>query len=363
MLRYVIAGVFGLASQAMGQGCIGDCNGDGDFTVLDFVCYQGDFAAGLPGADCNGDGSLNVLDFICFQDAWETGCAEPGTFPDMWLDGDPDCATANEPLVQVHWYNDDLVIIREGPCANFEAPFLYGIFGDDMVVFLDTGAVSRNVLALDEVFQSVVDEWLARNPDIQRLEQVVAHTHQHGDHVQGDPLFSNNPDWTFISASLAASQAFWGVDPAKWPDDIVEFDLGNRVLDIIPMPGHQMALYSFYDRRTRLLITADHVYPGRLFVFDTICDFRESLERLWGFIQNKPVAHVVGCHIEMSNTPGEQFAIGSTWHPDEHPLQLTKDHVKQVLDASIAVGNTPFPPTQHIFDEFIIHVFAFSNCP
>jgi len=54
--------------------CFADCDGDGELNVLDFVCYQGLFAAGEPEADCNDDGMLNVLDFICFQGEFAAGC-------------------------------------------------------------------------------------------------------------------------------------------------------------------------------------------------------------------------------------------------------------------------------------------------
>ena len=51
-----------------------DCNGDGEYNILDFVCYQGKFTAGDPDADCNDDGVLNILDFVCFQVLF-TSCA------------------------------------------------------------------------------------------------------------------------------------------------------------------------------------------------------------------------------------------------------------------------------------------------
>jgi len=56
------------------QACIADCDGNGELNILDFVCYQGLFQAGDPGADCNGDGELNILDFVCFQGAFLAGC-------------------------------------------------------------------------------------------------------------------------------------------------------------------------------------------------------------------------------------------------------------------------------------------------
>lgn len=63
--------VAGLAASAYGGDCPGDCNGDGEASILDFVCFQGLFVAGDDAADCNGDGNLSILDFVCFQGAWQ----------------------------------------------------------------------------------------------------------------------------------------------------------------------------------------------------------------------------------------------------------------------------------------------------
>jgi outer membrane protein assembly factor BamB len=54
--------------------CEADCNADGSLNILDFVCFQGIFTAGDPGADCNADGALNILDFVCYQQAFQSGC-------------------------------------------------------------------------------------------------------------------------------------------------------------------------------------------------------------------------------------------------------------------------------------------------
>jgi len=48
---------------------------------------------------------------------------EPGSFPERWISGGPDCGT--EPALQVHAYNRDLFILRQSLCTSFEAPFIY----------------------------------------------------------------------------------------------------------------------------------------------------------------------------------------------------------------------------------------------
>lgn len=54
--------------------CYGDCDGDGELTVFDLLCYMNLFQDGDDLADCNQDGTLNVFDFICFQSHFSAGC-------------------------------------------------------------------------------------------------------------------------------------------------------------------------------------------------------------------------------------------------------------------------------------------------
>jgi hypothetical protein len=68
-------GTWGIDNIEYGfTGCAADCNVDGLLNILDFVCFQGLFTQGDPGADCNADGVLNILDFVCFQGLFQTGC-------------------------------------------------------------------------------------------------------------------------------------------------------------------------------------------------------------------------------------------------------------------------------------------------
>ena len=62
------------AHEFQADACYADCNGDGQLSILDYVCFQQLFQAGDLGADCNGDGQLSILDFVCFQTAFGQGC-------------------------------------------------------------------------------------------------------------------------------------------------------------------------------------------------------------------------------------------------------------------------------------------------
>ncbi len=54
--------------------CYPDCDGDNALTIDDFICFQTEFALGLPEADCDADAFLSIDDFICFQTFFAIGC-------------------------------------------------------------------------------------------------------------------------------------------------------------------------------------------------------------------------------------------------------------------------------------------------
>ncbi len=154
---------------------------------------------------------------------------ERGVFPTQWITGGPDCSVA--PQWQVHAYNPDLYIIRESGCTNYEKPFLYLFFGRDRALLQDTGAGETNVA---EIVNQTAAEWCKRNGR-SSIPLVVAHSHGHGDHIEGDAQFAGKPDVTMVPLSVEGTQKFYGI--ANWPADRGSIDLGGRVLDVLTIPG------------------------------------------------------------------------------------------------------------------------------
>ena len=250
------------------------------------------------------------------------GCARPtrpasqietGHLATNWYAGGTDCT--NTPQFRVQPYNDDFVILRQAACTNYEKPFLYLIFGRDRAFLFDTGAGHVDVAARVD---SIIRDWLHRNQRTS-IALVVAHSHGHGDHVAGDSQFVNRPNTVLVGRDTAAVRAFFGI--ARWPTDSAVFDLGGRVLDILPIPGHQPASIAVYDRRTGILLTGDTFYPGRLYVRDTLA-FANSIDRLTAFATNHRVTHMLGAHVEETRTPFRDYPIGTVDQPEEHELDL-----------------------------------------
>ncbi len=255
-----------------------------------------------------------------------------GVFPEMWINGE---SCASEPVIQVHQYNADLYILRQSMCTNFEGPFIYLLFGEDRVLMEDTGAGG---IPIAQAVYDVIDQWLSDNGKTS-IELIVAHSHAHGDHVQGDSQFQGQPNTTVVGLSPTAVATFFGI--SNWPEQVVSYDLGGRILDVVPIPGHQAAHVALYDRQTSLLLTGDTLYAGRCYI-SNFPAYVTSLERLVGFISDKPVVNVLGTHIEMTNTPFEDFPFGSTVHIDEHPLELRREHLLELRDGVVAMADAPF---------------------
>src|SRR5258707_6286884 len=168
------------------------------------------------------------------------GAASAKPLFEPWIDG----TQASEPRMQVQRYDADTFVIRQSVKTNFEAPFLYLLFGKDRVLLLDTGAGG---LKVRPTIDGVIADWLTAHHRA-AIPLVVAHSHSHGDHRMGDPEFKDRPDTVVVGWTPPEVAAFFHV--ADWPRDIAKFDLGGRVLAVIPTPGHQPSPLMNFDQRT-----------------------------------------------------------------------------------------------------------------
>lgn len=254
----------------------------------------------------------------------------PGFAP--WING----TRANEPETQVQAIDGDTFVIRQSVRTNFEAPFLYLIFGRDRALLLDTGAGG---LKIRPTVDRLMADWRGKHGG-RPIRLVVAHTHGHGDHHAGDDEFRARPDTEVVGLKPAEVAAFFHF--ADWPRDAARFDLGGRVLDILATPGHQPAHIMVYDARTRLLFSGDMLYPGRLYVpLNHFEDFRASAARLAAFAKTHPVRALLGAHIEMTTTPGKDYGMEAPVHADEHPLQLAPSTIRELRAAVAKAGPVP----------------------
>ncbi|QKW25934.1 MBL fold metallo-hydrolase [Streptomyces seoulensis] len=267
-----------------------------------------------------------------------------GSFPSpreldvRWIHGSPSAKHNSDPDIQVYAFDEHTVILRQNMAINYEAPFLFLLFGDAQAVLIDTGATaSAQFFPLRRLVDELVEDWLARHPR-HRYHLLVLHTHPHGDHIARDGQFADRPDTTVVGADLATAWKYFGFD--EDPTAVAQVDLGDRVLECLATPGHHQAAVTFYDPWSGFLLTGDTVYPGRLYIQDWPA-FVRTIDRLIEFSERRPVTHVLGCHIEMTTDPGVDYPIRTTYQPDEPPLQMTTGHLHEIRAALNEIGDRP----------------------
>jgi glyoxylase-like metal-dependent hydrolase (beta-lactamase superfamily II) len=282
----------------------------------------------------------------------ETGFS-PGTgVPGLdvaWIHGSEAAKYNTDPDIQVHACDEHTYILRQNKAVHYEAPFMFLLFGAARAVLLDTGATaSPEFFPLRRTVDSIIDGWLAAHPHRDGYGLLVLHTHGHDDHIAADGQFAGRPGTLLVGAERAAAWPYFGFDAE--PESVAEIDLGGRVIDCLGTPGHHDAAVTYYDRYTGILFTGDTVYPGRLYVYDWPA-FARSIDRLATWCARHPVSHLLGCHIEMTTTPGVDYPAGWTYQPDETPLQLTPDHLAQ-LQRTLRAHD--LRPGRYVLPEMII---------
>ncbi len=260
-----------------------------------------------------------------------------------WIDG----TQADEPETQVQAIDADTFVIRQSVRTDFEAPFLYLIFGRSEALLIDSGAGG---LRIRPSVERVIAQWRARHAG-RPVRLLVAHSHSHGDHHAGDDEFHDRPDTQVIGLKPAEVAAAFSI--ADWPRGIGHRDLGGRKLLVIPTPGHEPAHIMVYDPRTHLLFSGDMLYPGRLYVpTDKFAAFRASADRLAAFAATHPIVALLGAHIEMTATPGQDYPMEAATHPVERPLALPPSAIEELQQAVTRMGDAP---VQDRHADFIVY--------
>jgi len=279
---------------------------------------------------------------------FSTAASNVHTLEVTWIHGSLSAKHNPDPDLQVYAYDPHTLILRQNMAVNYEAPFLYLLFGADRAVLIDTGATaSAEYFPLRRVVDGLIENWVRAHPR-DRYPLLVLHTHPHGDHVAGDAQFADRPDTEVVNAQRDNAWPYFGFDTD--PTQVARLDLGGRVLECLATPGHLEAAVTFYDPHTGFLLTGDTVYRGRLYINDWAA-FGRSIDRLIAFSRIRPISHVLGCHIEMTTAPGVDYPIFTTYQPDEPPLEMTVSHLHDIRAALDDIGDEP---ERRPFPDFVI---------
>src|SRR6266496_3454743 len=232
-----------------------------------FICVTWNVATGMTLS-----AFLLTATLVCSQPV-------PGSLNVHWNEGASDCSATPQEALQVHQYEPQTFILRQSPCADFEANFIYLLIGSDKALLIDTGAVA------DPKAMPLAKTILELLPDKggKKLPLLVAHTHRHLDHRAGDPQFEALPSVQIVPIDLKGVQSFFGF--TDWPNGITYVDLGERI--------------------------------------DDAAAYHESALRVVDFLKTRLLTHILGGHIEL-NAAGRAYRFGSHYHPNEHRLELAR---------------------------------------
>lgn len=268
-----------------------------------------------------------------------------------WIHGSPPEEPNTDPAIAVFGYDEHTFVLRQSMSIDREAPFLFLLFGNSRAVLIDTGATaSADLFPLRRVVDGLVDRWRAAHPRPD-YGLLVLHSHVHYDHIAADAQFTGRPDTQIVGADLRSVREYFGFGDN--PGAVAYVDLGGRVLECFGTPGHHETAVTYYDGYAGLLLTGDTVYPGRLYVNDWPA-FVGTIDRLLAICRDRPVVHLLGCHIEMTTQPGVDYPVEATYQPDEVPLQMTIGQLRDIRAAIDTIGETL--SGRHVFDDFVICV-------
>ncbi len=262
-------------------------------------------------------------------------------FADRWNAG----VEKNEPPLQIQAYDPNTFVIRQSLRTNFEAPFMYLLFGSDSALLIDTGAGGIDLRAFIDAQIAMHEKKIGKT-----LGLTVMHSHAHGDHVAADDQFQDRPNTRVIGTEPEAVAAFFNI--SNWPNEIASFNLGDRILDVIPTPGHHDSHVMVFDHFTGILFSGDVIYPGRLyFRCNNIREYKTSIDRVANFANTNTINWVMGAHIELAQTPGESYGSNDRVRTNERLLELPSSVISNI---QVGVDKMLHMPRVETYDNFIL---------
>jgi len=193
---------------------------------------------------------------------------------------------------------------------------MYLISGKEKSLLIDTGWGIGGLEAL--------------TPSLSPLPLIVMNSHGHPDHTFGNGLFRevyiHEADERFVSKPPSRETATWIIEnilPKPLPEDFnpdtwatsvpsIEkirdghiFELGDRSLQAISVPGHTPGSVCLLDRKARLLFTGDSILAGPIWLHldesAPLHEFHRNLLRLEEFADE--FGYILPAHADLQALP------------------------------------------------------------
>ncbi len=165
----------------------------------------------------------------------------------------------------------------------------YLLVGDNRAMMFDTGS-GENQSVNGFKIKPVIEE-------LTQLPTTLLLSHFHFDHNQNISEFNTIgfPDLPFLRQAVSiddtynftSEDLFIGDYPSQtqvneWLPINTDIDLGNRIIQLVSIPGHTDESVAIVDKTNKMAFLGDYLYNGSLFLFDDndLLPYKESIEYL-----------------------------------------------------------------------------------
>ncbi|NQX82746.1 MAG: MBL fold metallo-hydrolase [Flavobacteriaceae bacterium] len=165
----------------------------------------------------------------------------------------------------------------------------YLLLGDSKAIVFDTGSGENKAINGFKI-KPIIDE-------LTKLPVTLLMSHFHFDHNQNIHEFSNIgfPDLSFLKNNVSSNDIytftsedlFYGNYPSevkvnKWLPINTDIDLGNRIIQLVNIPGHTDESIAIIDKTNKMAFLGDYLYNGTLFLFNNndITLYKKSIKHL-----------------------------------------------------------------------------------
>lgn len=187
----------------------------------------------------------------------------------------------------VNYINSKTYSLIEPQSSQYNVSYL--LIGNSKAIMFDTGSGENQAINGFKIKQ-IIDQ-------LTQIPTTLLMSHFHFDHNQNISEFNNVgfPDLPFLRQSVTvndiynftAEDLFLGNYPSQvlvneWYPINTDIDIGNRIIQVVNIPGHTNESVAIIDKTNKMAFLGDYLYNGGLFLFDNndLAVYKESIEYL-----------------------------------------------------------------------------------
>lgn len=202
--------------------------------------------------------------------------------------------TINSDWYTVSYVNPKTYILEETLSSQHNVSYM--ILGDSKAIVFDTGSGENDPINGFKI-KSIIDQ-------ISQLPTTLLLSHFHFDHNQNIAEFDlvGFPDLAFLRESVSSGDIynfteedlFLGTTPSQvqvneWFPINTDIDLGNRIIQLVSIPGHTDESVAIIDKTNKMAFLGDYLYNGALFLFNNndVSVYKESVDYLISILDDE----------------------------------------------------------------------------